>query len=322
MTPSTYGLPASAEDAFGEADPVPRIAFDLVRDRNAVRAHGERGPRFWYLATPYSKFPGGLDLAAKAASLCAGILIAERVWVFSPIAHSHPIAMASALDPPVACALAPRRPADDGGRLRVDRCPTPQMVDERGGAARGRGVRGRSQAGAVLVAALERHGPVSAGLMGARRNRVMHGGGRHVASGMKCHWCPQSMTMYGQLAATRDHVVSRSRGGVETVWACAACNVLKADMSLDHWRLFCEEVPDWWRATSRLGRKRLMREWRKRHPEVPPSGSTGWPRGAGMNEPAEHSSYNGRRTLADIVEDAERGNSAATAVLRRMGMIE
>lgn len=46
---------------------------------------------FWYLATPYSKYPGGYELAAELSSLKAAKLLEARVPTFAPIAHSHPI---------------------------------------------------------------------------------------------------------------------------------------------------------------------------------------------------------------------------------------
>lgn len=52
-----------------------------------------------YLATPYSKYPGGLDIAHHDACRVAGKLIEQGVRVYSPIAHGHPIAMKCGLDP-------------------------------------------------------------------------------------------------------------------------------------------------------------------------------------------------------------------------------
>lgn len=52
-----------------------------------------------YLATPYSRYPGGLQTAfAEAASLVAR-LMAVPVHCYSPIVHSHPVATYGALDP-------------------------------------------------------------------------------------------------------------------------------------------------------------------------------------------------------------------------------
>lgn len=65
--------------------------FDLDAARRAVP--------FLYLATPYSKYPDGLEAAFIEASACAGWLIREGVRVYSPIAHTHPIAIHSEQDP-------------------------------------------------------------------------------------------------------------------------------------------------------------------------------------------------------------------------------
>lgn len=54
---------------------------------------------FWYLGSPYSNFPGGLERAHFLACLAAAQLIEAGVPVFSPIAHTHPIAVFSRLDP-------------------------------------------------------------------------------------------------------------------------------------------------------------------------------------------------------------------------------
>jgi hypothetical protein len=57
------------------------------------------GRGFYYLATPYSKWKAGLDDAAKQAALLAGALIKRGIGVYSPIAHSHTIAVAADIDP-------------------------------------------------------------------------------------------------------------------------------------------------------------------------------------------------------------------------------
>lgn len=55
--------------------------------------------RFLYLATPYAKYPDGLDAAFVQSSCIAGWLIKNGVKVYSPIAMTHAIAMAADLDP-------------------------------------------------------------------------------------------------------------------------------------------------------------------------------------------------------------------------------
>lgn len=47
---------------------------------------------FFYLASSYTKHPLGRDVAFTRASMAAGWLVRQGVHVFSPIAHSHPIA--------------------------------------------------------------------------------------------------------------------------------------------------------------------------------------------------------------------------------------
>lgn len=52
-----------------------------------------------YLATPYSKYPAGLEAAFAEASALTGRLLIAGLKVYSPIAHTHPIALYSGLDP-------------------------------------------------------------------------------------------------------------------------------------------------------------------------------------------------------------------------------
>lgn len=52
-----------------------------------------------YLATPYSKFPTGIEDAFKAACILTGVLLRKGVKVYSPIAHTHPIAIHGGIDP-------------------------------------------------------------------------------------------------------------------------------------------------------------------------------------------------------------------------------
>jgi hypothetical protein len=52
-----------------------------------------------YLATPYSLYPGGLWAAFFAAAQLAGNLLRAGIKVYSPITHSHPIAIHAGLDP-------------------------------------------------------------------------------------------------------------------------------------------------------------------------------------------------------------------------------
>jgi hypothetical protein len=54
---------------------------------------------FWYLATPYSKFKPDIEAAFIEASKQAALLTRAGIPVFSPIAHTHPIAIHGGIDP-------------------------------------------------------------------------------------------------------------------------------------------------------------------------------------------------------------------------------
>lgn len=52
-----------------------------------------------YLGTPYSKYPRGIEAAWRDASELTGKLLLAGVKVYSPIAHTHSIAMCANIDP-------------------------------------------------------------------------------------------------------------------------------------------------------------------------------------------------------------------------------
>ena len=52
-----------------------------------------------YLGTPYSRYEMGLNMAFAHASRLAGQMLKKGVQVYSPIAHTHPIAMFGEIDP-------------------------------------------------------------------------------------------------------------------------------------------------------------------------------------------------------------------------------
>ena len=70
--------------------------------------------------------------------------------------------------------------------------------------------------------------------------------------GRPCYWCKRPMESkrlkYGidtrSLAATKDHLVPKSRGGKKKVWACFRCNSLKGDMMPEEWETWMKEHPD------------------------------------------------------------------------------
>lgn len=52
-----------------------------------------------YLATPYSKYNDGIECAFRDAAALTAKLLRLGVKVYSPIAHTHPIAIYGDLDP-------------------------------------------------------------------------------------------------------------------------------------------------------------------------------------------------------------------------------
>jgi hypothetical protein len=52
-----------------------------------------------YLATPYSRYPAGIDAAFRDAAALAARLLTKGVKVYSPIAHTHPLAIYGNIDP-------------------------------------------------------------------------------------------------------------------------------------------------------------------------------------------------------------------------------
>lgn len=52
-----------------------------------------------YLATPYSKYPGGIEAAFRDAAALVARLLEKAVDAYSPIAHTHPVAIHGGLDP-------------------------------------------------------------------------------------------------------------------------------------------------------------------------------------------------------------------------------
>ena len=69
-------------------------SFESVVDRAKALGHGG----YWYLASPYTKYPRGTDLAFVEISAITGRLLKAGVPIFCPIAHSHPIAIYGELD--------------------------------------------------------------------------------------------------------------------------------------------------------------------------------------------------------------------------------
>lgn len=54
---------------------------------------------YWYLGSPYSKYKDGLDAAFEEICRLAGYFARAGISAYSPIAHTHPIAKHSGIDP-------------------------------------------------------------------------------------------------------------------------------------------------------------------------------------------------------------------------------
>lgn len=61
--------------------------------------HLRQAPAYWYLASPYSKYPDGLEAAFRDVCKATAFLIQESVRVYSPIAHTHPVAVHGGVNP-------------------------------------------------------------------------------------------------------------------------------------------------------------------------------------------------------------------------------
>ena len=60
---------------------------------------GQGSNGFWYVATPYSRFAGGLASAHVEAAKVGAELCKRGVNVFVPIVHTHPFAMYGGINP-------------------------------------------------------------------------------------------------------------------------------------------------------------------------------------------------------------------------------
>jgi hypothetical protein len=54
---------------------------------------------YWYLASPYTFYPVGQEQAHADICCVAGKLLRRDIPIFSPIAHSHPIAEYADIEP-------------------------------------------------------------------------------------------------------------------------------------------------------------------------------------------------------------------------------
>lgn len=54
---------------------------------------------FWYVASPYSKYPAGQEAAFREAARATAILTKHGIPAYSPISHTHPLAEHGDIDP-------------------------------------------------------------------------------------------------------------------------------------------------------------------------------------------------------------------------------
>lgn len=54
---------------------------------------------YWYVMSPYSKHPGGTEVAFQQACQATGWLMDRGVKCLSPIAHSHALCLQTGIDP-------------------------------------------------------------------------------------------------------------------------------------------------------------------------------------------------------------------------------
>lgn len=80
-------------------DMPPNVEFRIkVIDGELYAATEEtKNMSFWYVASPYSKYPKGLDEACAEVCRSAALLVKADIPIFCPIAHSHPIATVGGL---------------------------------------------------------------------------------------------------------------------------------------------------------------------------------------------------------------------------------
>lgn len=68
--------------------------------------------------------------------------------------------------------------------------------------------------------------------------------------GADCEYCKRALkstTDTSELAARREHIRPKCRGGTRRVWACKKCDVLKGNKDEAAWKLFMRRFPQWWK---------------------------------------------------------------------------
>lgn len=68
--------------------------------------------------------------------------------------------------------------------------------------------------------------------------------------GAICRYCCrilEATTSGTELAACREHLHPKSKGGRKRVWACKKCDTLKGNKSKPEWEEFMRTFPEWWK---------------------------------------------------------------------------
>lgn len=68
-------------------------------DGSPVGADALAGPGYWYLGTPYTRYPQGLAAAFRSAAKVAALLTNHGAAIYSPIVHGHCLALYGGIDP-------------------------------------------------------------------------------------------------------------------------------------------------------------------------------------------------------------------------------
>ena len=74
-------------------------SIDMFGIRNGKAFPAISDMKLAYLATPYSRYPLGIEQAFIDAAKLAGRLLRIGLCVYSPITHTHPFAVFNNLDP-------------------------------------------------------------------------------------------------------------------------------------------------------------------------------------------------------------------------------
>lgn len=80
----------------------PKTVYSLLNSEHVDALRTLAGDGYLYLGSPYSKYPaqlGSMDGAFRDICKISGAFVQHGISAFSPIAHTHPIAMHGCLDP-------------------------------------------------------------------------------------------------------------------------------------------------------------------------------------------------------------------------------